>query len=220
MMSKRAQFLGISSIAALLIAGGVTGWAISAGAISTPSLAASVTETHDDPAPQRFEVAQAQSTGEAAVDGAASGLPGGASSLNETYQDWQVVCVQQGAQKRCVLSQVQTQQNGQRVLAIELDAPSGNTVSGTLVMPFGLALAAGVSFQIDEKAEMPPVPFRTCLPGGCLVSVTFDAATIVALRSGAALKIRATADGGAPALFSVSLQGFATALDRVATLSR
>lgn len=149
-----------------------------------------------------------------------SGLPGGASSLNETYKDWRVACVQEGATKRCVLSQVQAQQNGQRVLAIELNAPNGNIVTGTLVLPFGLALDSGVTFQIDEKPAMPPVRFRTCLPAGCIVNVSFDTATIVALRAGAALKVKATADGGAAAPFSISLQGFGTALDRIGVLAR
>lgn len=149
-----------------------------------------------------------------------SALPGGASSLNETYKDWRVACALQGNAKRCVVSQVQTQQNGQRVLAVELEAPNGPNVSGTLVLPFGLALDAGVAFQIDEKPAMPPLRFRTCLPAGCLVSVSFDAATLATLRTGTALKVKATADGGAPTPFSIPLQGFAAALDRAATLSR
>ncbi|PRD40764.1 invasion protein, partial [Phyllobacterium phragmitis] len=102
----------------------------------------------------------------------------------------------------------------------ELSAPAGNTVTGTLIMPFGLALDAGVTFQIDDKPAMQPVRFRTCLPGGCLVNVSFDDATLVALRAGAALKLTATADGGAAMPFTISLQGFGTALDRVAALSR
>lgn len=147
-------------------------------------------------------------------------LPGGASSLNETYKDWRVGCVQQGATKRCALSQVQTQQNGQRVLAMELNAPAGSTVTGTLVMPFGLALDSGVAFQIDDKPAMTPVRFRTCVPAGCLVNVSFDATTVAALRTGAVLKVKATVDGGAAMPLSISLQGFAAALDRTAALSR
>ncbi len=162
--------------------------------------------------------AQAQSGSQTAS--AASTLPGGASSLNETYRDWRVACAQQGTQKQCVLSQIQSQQNGQRVLAIELNAPSSNAVSGALVLPFGLALDSGVTFQIDEKPAMQPIRFRTCMPGGCLVTVNFDAPTLAALRAGSALKVKATADGGAIAPFSISLQGFGTALDRVGTLSR
>jgi invasion protein IalB len=186
-------------------------------AISTPSRAATIVDDH---ALQRFQVAQAQTGGQPAGGAAASSLPGGASSLTETYKDWRVSCVQDGATKRCTVSQAQAQQNGQRVLAIELGAPNGNTVSGTLVLPFGLALDSGVTLQIDEKPPMQPVRFRTCLPAGCIVSVTFDAPTLVALRSGTALKLKATADGGTAVPFSISLQGFGTALDRVGALSR
>lgn len=118
------------------------------------------------------------------------------------------------------MSQAQARQNGQRVLAIELSAPAGNTVSGTLVLPFGLALDSGVVFQIDEKPAMALVRFRTCVLVCCLVNGSFDAATIVALRPGTVLKVKATVDGGAAMPFSVSLQGFGTALDRVATLAR
>ena len=150
----------------------------------------------------------------------ASSLPGGASSLSETYKDWRVACIQQGTAKRCAMSQVQTQQNGQRILAIELNALSGNVVSGTLVLPFGLALDSGATLQIDEKPVMKPLRFRTCLPDGCLLPVTFDAATRAMLRSGTALKVKAAADGGAAASFSISLQGFPTALDRVGALAR
>lgn len=158
-------------------------------------------------------IAQAQTAGN-------STLPGGASSLNETYRDWRVTCTQQGAGKQCAMSQIQTQQNGQRVLAVELNAPSGNAITGTLVMPFGLALDSGIAFQIDEKPAMQPIRFRTCVPSGCLVRVSFDATTLAALRAGAVLKIKAIADGGAAAPFSISLQGFGVALDRLAALAR
>ena len=220
MMSKQVRFLGISAVAAVAVAAGVVVYMTPGVAISTPSQAAPITDSHDDPAPQRFQVAQAQSGSEPAGGAAAAGLPGGASSLNETYRDWVVACQVANNTKRCVMSQQQNQQNGQRVLAIELNAPSGDRVSGVLVLPFGLALDSGVTFQIDDKPAMQPVRFRTCVPAGCLVSVTFDAPTLVALRAGTALKIKAVADGGAAAPFSISLQGFGTALDRVGALSR
>ncbi len=177
---------------------------------------APVAQGRNGPLPSRIEIAQAPVGGQAV----AATLPGGASSLNETYRDWRVVCAQQGAAKRCVLSQVQAQQDGQRVLAIELNALAGNVVAGVLVLPFGLSLDAGVAFQIDEKLAVQPMRFRTCLPSGCLVAVSFDAPMVAALRTGTALKIKATADGGAAAPFSISLQGFAGALDRATLLSR
>lgn len=211
-MSTKGVF-GFPTIATLLL-GVVTVLDVAPGvAFANPIQAVSAKTGRADPAPRRFEVAQAQA-------GGGSALPGGASSLNETYKDWRVTCIQQGATKQCAISQLQTQQNGQRVLAMELNVPSGNTVSGTLVMPFGLALDSGVTLQIDDKPAMPPIRFRTCLPAGCLVNITFDAPTLVALRTGSALKVKATADGGAATPFSISLQGFAAALDRVAALAR
>jgi len=162
--------------------------------------------------------AQAQSASQYASTG--PGLPGGASSLTETYKDWRVSCSLRDTTKRCVLSQVQSRQNGQRVLAIELNAPSGDTISGTLVLPFGLVLDSGVVFQIDEKPTMQPVRFRTCLPAGCLVNFSFDAPTLTALRTGTAMKVKTVADGGADTPFSISLQGFANALGRVTALAR
>lgn len=87
-------------------------------------------------------------------------------------------------------------------------------------LPFGLALDAGVTFQIDEKPALQPVRFCTCVLGGCLVNIASDAPTIAALRSGNALKIKATADGGAAAPFSITLQGFDTVLVRIAALSK
>ncbi len=50
----------------------------------------------------------------------APSLPGGASSLQESYRDWRVTCRIAEATKRCALSQQQARQDGQRVLAIKL----------------------------------------------------------------------------------------------------
>lgn len=156
----------------------------------------------------------------AQVDPLASTLPGGASALTETYQDWQVACSQQEAGKRCALSQNQVQQNGQRVLAIELGAPTENAVSGVVVLPFGLSLAAGAVLQIDDRPAAEALPFRTCLPVGCVVPVTFDLDTVALLRAGVTLKVITTSDAGQQTPFTVSLKGFVAALDRVAALAR
>mgnify|MGYP001244534852 CR=1 FL=1 len=149
---------------------------------------------------------------------APSTLPGGATSLNETYEDWSVVCVQQPAGKRCVLAQTQTQ-NGQRALTVELDPPKDGSVSGVLLLPLGLALAAGVMLQVDDGKAGGPLAFRTCLPAGCLVPLSFDAATVGALRKGKALKLEARADGGQAIRLTIPLRGFSNALDRVAALA-
>lgn len=208
-----SRFAGIVALQVVFAAW--AGYAASAAPLPPSKPDATITDADTLAAPQRDRVAQAPAGG-----AGASGLPGGASSLNEAHKDWAVACVLQGTAKRCVLSQVQAQQNGQRILAIELNAPNGNSVSGTLAMPFGLALDSGVTLQIDDKPAMPVLRFRTCVPIGCIVNIAFDAPTLATLRTANALKLKATADGGNAMQLSISLQGFASALDRVSALSR
>ena len=164
--------------------------------------------------------ARAQAAAPQAAAPAASPLPGGASSLQETYQDWQVACVQQGTGKRCALSQQQTDpQSRQRVLAVELTTV-GDKAEGLLVLPFGLALDKGVSLQIDDGPVGQPLRFRTCLPAGCLVPLSFDARTLASLRRGTVIKAKVATDDGRETTFSISLKGLAPALDRTAALLR
>ncbi|MFC7396478.1 invasion associated locus B family protein, partial [Chelatococcus sp. GCM10030263] len=136
--------------------------------------------------------------------------------------DWTVSCAlvtQNGAPgKVCVLAQQQTTgQSGQRVLAVEL-RPREQTVEGTLVLPFGLDLDKGVALQVDDGPALTPLRFRTCLPGGCIVDLAFDAKTLPLLRKGSSLKIKTIADRGKETQLAVSLKGFPSALDRTTAL--
>ena len=105
------------------------------------------------------------------------------------------------------------------MLAIELK-PENNGVTGVLVLPFGLALDQGAAFQIDEGPAGPPQKFRTCIPAGCLVPVSFDARTLAALRKGTQLKVKTVADGGKETPFTISLKGFPGAFDRTVALAK
>ena len=154
----------------------------------------------------------------AAAQDAGSTLPGGASSLQETYQDWSLTC--QGAPKAvCAVSQQQTQQNGQRLLAIELGKGADGGVSGNLVLPFGLLLESGATLQVDDGQPRAPLSFVTCLPGGCIVPLGLDAKTVAVLRAGTALKIKVQSMDKKELALSVSLKGLAAALDRLKALA-
>lgn len=146
-------------------------------------------------------------------------LPGGASSLQESYGDWRVACVVRTAEKLCSLSQQHNQQNGQRILAIEIVPSEEQASSGTLILPFGLNLSAGVTLAIDDEPVGDALPFSTCLPAGCIVPLVLDAPIIDQLNAGGALKFGAVANGTAASLsFSISLQGFAPAMARTREL--
>ncbi|MDL2403384.1 invasion associated locus B family protein [Rhizobium mayense] len=76
----------------------------------------------------------------------------------------------------------------------------------------------GATVQIDDGPTSVPYAFRTCLPAGCIAPVSFDAKMFAGLRNGTALRIKVTPDsGGNDMQWSVSLKGFGTAFDRLAT---
>ncbi|MCA1406499.1 invasion associated locus B family protein [Ensifer sp. IC3342] len=157
-------------------------------------------------------------TAPAAAQEATSKLPGGASSLQETYEAWSLAC-QGMPQTVCAISQQQVQQNGQRVLAIELKREADGALTGTLVLPVGLSLDAGATLQIDAAAPQPPLRFSTCLPGGCLVPLTFNGEAVAALRAGKALKINVQGMDKKEVGLSVALKGLAAALDGLEVLA-
>lgn len=155
-------------------------------------------------------------TNVATAQDAAPKLPGGASWLQETYQDWNLTCQGQ-PQTVCAVSQQQTQRD-QRVLAIELKH-DGDNLSGNLVLPFGLLLDAGVTLQIDEQQPREPIGFLTCLPAGCLVRLDVDADMVNALRTGVSLKAKVQGTDQKETILPISLKGLAAALDRLKVLS-
>lgn len=159
----------------------------------------------------------------AAISGApalAAPLPGGASTLQETYQDWTVSCQNQKETSVCVMRQDQSStQTGQRVLTAELHNVGGK-VEGVLLMPFGLDLAKGAALKIDDAAG-PNLVFSTCLPQGCLAPVSFDAKQVAALKGGTNINVTTTAlSPSQPVAFKVSLKGFGAALDRIIVLTK
>jgi invasion protein IalB len=62
--------------------------------------------------------------------------------------------------------------------------------------------------------------FRTCVPAGCLINLSFDDKALEVLRKGSSLKIKAAADGGREVTLAASLRGFGGALDRTKALAR
>ena len=147
-------------------------------------------------------------------------LPGGASQLQEAHGDWRVNCAQQGEQRLCTLSQQSADKDSRKlVMAVELKPMSGDRAEGTLVLPFGLSVTKPVTLQVDEGSLMLH-SFRTCLPVGCVVSLKFEPATVKALRTGTVLNVKGTADNAQETTFKISLNGFGSALDRTAALSK
>jgi invasion protein IalB len=146
-------------------------------------------------------------------------VPDGPSSLREVYQDWSVTCSVREKARVCSLAQDQVQQNGQRLLAVEIAARPDGSTTATLLLPFGILLDPGVTLQIDDQPPLSPQRFRTCLPTGCVSVFTVDRPTLEKLRGGSVLKLNVTTDAETPLSFPVSLRGLTAALDRMVALS-
>jgi invasion protein IalB len=154
----------------------------------------------------------------------AAGLPGGATSLNESHGDWALRCGERGAAgdatTLCSVTQTQIDKNTKRrVLAIALNPQKGGGIKGIVMMPFGLLLDNGATFQLDDGAATSPTHFRTCVPAGCILPIDWPDSTVKAMRSAKTLKISAVMDNGKPAPFSISMNGFDGAMDRAAELT-
>lgn len=143
-------------------------------------------------------------------------LPGEANNLQESHNDWQLNCADLENQVRCAISQTQVNQNRQRVLSLELTSvDGGNTLKGSLVLPFGLALGQGVIYNIDDGDFSNQQSIRTCLPFGCLVDLNFNQEKIAAFKAGSKLYILAKSDSGQPLSLTISLNGFTGAFKRL-----
>jgi invasion protein IalB len=177
------------------------------------------------PAPARPAppVAQAQPAPSISQPAAhAATLPNGASAINETYGDWTVDCRIANGQRLCVLLQSQgNSQTGQRVFAIELRAPKDGRAEGTILFPFGMKLENGAVLRLDDKDLGQGLRFSTCMAQGCLLPISFPTVATDAMKSGKALTVAAlNLSNNEPVSFSVSLTGFAAALDRIAQIDK
>ncbi|KAB2763171.1 invasion associated locus B family protein [Brucella anthropi] len=154
-------------------------------------------------------------------------LPNGATSLREQYADWTVLCgINTDGDKKtkvCSMQQEQVRQvkNGpsQRVLAVELQ-PKDKGLEGVLVLPLGLKLDKGATLKIDEGKASDASPFRTCVFAGCIVDIKADDKMAASLGKGKAIAVKTVSDEGKDADFSISLNGFQNAMNRVNELMK
>jgi len=145
--------------------------------------------------------------------------PKSTAPVSETFQDWVVNCVTINESKFCTASQALTNKGtGQRVFAIELRRSKDGSTEGTILMPLGLKLDAGVVIKVDNEEQK--LHFSTCLTQGCLVAVTLPTSATDAIQKAKTFTVSAqTLNDNRVITFDVSLNGFAAALERVIKIS-
>lgn len=180
-----------------------------------------INSTYDTLVGQAEPAAQPEAA-PAAPAGPTVTLPNGASAITENFADWTLNCGVRDNTKVCSIGQAQgNAQTGQQVLAIELRAPVDGAAEGVLVLPFGLAVMEKVTLKIDDQVLGQGASFSTCIPTGCVVPLSLPKEALDALKTGKALQITApTLDTAQPtADMTISLTGFASAIDRLAVLA-
>lgn len=117
--------------------------------------------------------------GFASIAHAATSLPDHVSSVQETYQDWRLLCQAPGGMNktdevRCVLTQKAVDIRTHRsVMSLRLE-PDGEQVRGVVTVSFGLDLLHGLTLTNASQPVGDVYSFSTCLPTGCLVPLSFD----------------------------------------------
>lgn len=180
-----------------------------------PATAAAIAQ----PAPTAAAAPVATGGPAAATAGSAGPAePGDNGALNEVHGDWTVLC--SASPRHCSLGQQLLDRASQRpVLTLGFTLAAQQGLNGLLMMPLGLALAAGVTMQVDRGPLAEPLVFHTCAPTGCPLALMLSGATVETLLSAKALRIGAVGDDGQPRIFTVSMTGFASALARVRALA-
>jgi invasion protein IalB len=112
--------------------------------------------------------------------------------------------------------ELRQQDNNQRLLALGLQA-SENGGALTVIAPFGLLLSQDIKIEI-ANVQVAAVPFRTCLPGGCIATTWLDATSMAAFAKGAEAVVVMTSTTRQQLRITISLNGFSAALNRLRAL--
>lgn len=146
------------------------------------------------------------------------------SALMEVYQDWTLRCTSSAREGQeplrfCRIDQeLIEQESGQRLFLVAVRQMPDATQRLTVLTPFGLALEQGVALEIGDQ-PLSTLPFRTCLPSGCLAYQTLTGDLVDQLKAGATLGLRTQTEAGQALSAQISLSGFTAAYDKLLSVS-
>ncbi|NTE48274.1 invasion associated locus B family protein [Agrobacterium pusense] len=153
--------------------------------------------------------------------------------LHEVHGSWQLACAapekkdpadgtdKSTAKPLCAIAQVQLEEKTRKlVVSVEFRLDEGKApgkLSGTIVMPFGLAVTKLFSIK-SANVRLQEVQVSTCLPVGCIVSFTPFVEVVSALETGKTLTVEAPDLQGRAVSFQLQPAGFSEALKRLESL--
>lgn len=138
---------------------------------------------------------------------------------NESY--WVESCSGDNAKRRCNLTlELKMKDTDQQVLLAGLTPDSKGRITGNFTLPFGLDVSKGISVTTDSPSATVALPFKTCLPQGCIVPVRLDEMFVKKMQRSKAMKLKATLNDGHPVVIDIPLQGFSEKLRHLPELNK
>jgi invasion protein IalB len=99
------------------------------------------------------------------------------------------------------------------IVAADARMPGRN--QATVVLPLGIAVRESIPMLLDERF-VALVPIETCLPAGCVLTIALPPPMVSVLRSATTLKFLAPTPSGQTIPFTVPVNGFGDAYQKVA----
>lgn len=139
-------------------------------------------------------------------------------SDTEVFQEWELRNVDKGTGRKIWMVRFERSQKQflHAKVAIELSWVDDDRMFGVLVLPFGLKISEGVRLQLDDGPFTEKLPYAAHGPAGGIVKLDLGTDGLKELRQARKLNILTQpAAGKRKLLFSVPLEGFVAASDRL-----
>lgn len=99
------------------------------------------------------------------------------------------------------------------IVAADARMPGRN--QATVILPLGIAVRESIPMLLDERF-VALVPIETCLPAGCVLTIALPPPMVSVLRTATTLKFLAPTPSGQTIPFTVPVNGFGDAYQKVA----
>lgn len=144
----------------------------------------------------------------------------GPSTLQETNQEWAVVCTTpQVSESETLFSECELRHNSfqadtnQPVLVTTLRVAGDDRSTLMLITPLGLRLSEGIEITVAEE-HLVSIPYQTCLQDGCVATADLSQSAVDRLVNAEEARFRMVTNTGQPLSVTVPLSGFAEAWTR------
>jgi len=154
------------------------------------------------------------------VVGLIAGWIGGVSTAHdsaakiEVYKDWRLACPSDDDKKgSCALaSDIADPASGTHLAQITMGTQTDKPDQQVMVVtvPLTVLIQPGLGVQIG--ADTKTVPFATCVPSGCVATVTLDDKTLDSMHDAQTMGLVVTAENGKAISLPVSIQGYKAAI--------